>query len=153
MAEVDPRFDPQFQRGYDPSVHKVPRRQRAAEPRVEERRDATRLETPQSVDAIAEADHPDEPSAASTADSDPEPPGTNPLRLALLLASLASIAAALGLLWQRVASQSYYNGVPSNQEDMFLANLIDAAVDPLLAGGLVGLLLWLGIGALRRLGR
>jgi hypothetical protein len=144
-GKVDPRFDPQYQRGYDPEVHGAPRveERRAAPrletPRVEERREAPRLETAPEV-----------VSTGSTAVPDDEPVRRIPYRLVLLLASIASVLAAIVLLWQRVTADpldAYYG---SNPGILFRQQLVDALMIPLLVAGLTGVILWLALGALRR---
>jgi hypothetical protein len=135
---VDPRFDPQFQRGYDPDVHGA---QLPPPPpsRVEERREATRLETT-----------PEHSPAAPLTEPDDEPARRIPYRLILLLASIASVAAAAVLLWQRITADpldAYYG---SNPGILFRQQFTDALLVPLLVAGLTGVVLWLAIGALRR---
>jgi hypothetical protein len=148
MAEVDPRFDPVFQRGYDPAKHGRPRPPRVEErrearveerreARVEERREATRLETP----------HP-------TPDLDPDLPPRNPFRLALLLTSLAALAVAGVLIWTQLTSDPLWYETPgSDVWARFWEELQAALIPALIVGGIAGLALWLGLGALRRSSR
>jgi len=171
---VDPRFDPVFQRGYDPERHGAGRTSRAQrarpeppqpdaaradavriDPRAEERSQATRLnaaaasfaETAPSRTAAVPSLLPpvesDEPG-----DGDSAPPRQNPFRLALLLASLAALAAAVVLLWSRFAAdpQDYYYG--SNAGKLFQQQLVETLPGPLLIAGLAGLIAWLALGAL-----
>ena len=144
-ADVDPRFDPVFQRGYDPGKHRT--RVRPAEPpRVEERREAPRLETAAPESPTHEG------AATPTPADDAAPPRRNPFRLILLLVSLAAIAGAGFLLWRRIADDPYggYGGYGGDVGRVFVQQLIDALLTPLLTGGLLGLCLWLALGALRR---
>lgn len=108
-ADVDPRFDPVFQRGHDRGSAPDP----SEEPAVEER--LTR----------------------------------NPFRIALLAVSLVSILAGVLLLWHRVGDDTFDGGFSGlNQALLFRTQLIGALPIPLLAGGLLGVVLWLSIGAL-----
>jgi hypothetical protein len=157
MAEVDPRFDPLFQRGYDPTRHKT----KVPAPRVEERAEGTplrsaasrRVETPEISGAPQESGQP-EPltSAQDVRDDDLEPPRRNPFRLVLLLASLAFIGGAALLLWRRLAQDPYggFGGYGGDISQVFAQQFTDALLAPLLTGGLLGLCLWLALGAVRR---
>ena len=144
-AGVDPRFDPVFQRGYDPQKHRTRTPKRP--PPAEERAEGTRLEA-----------EPAEPATPVTAVASPvdEPdditPRRNPFRLILLLASIAAIAGAGLLLWKRIETDPYggYGGYAGDVGRIFLDQLSDALLAPLLTGGLLGLCLWIALGALRR---
>ncbi|CAN5372985.1 hypothetical protein BH09ACT4_BH09ACT4_10450 [soil metagenome] len=158
-SDVDPRFDPVFQRGYDPAVHPAPRPRPRPQPLGEERREAPRLETEPSnpVDAkppdVISTGSITDISTGSITDIEPdlEPLPRNPFRLALLLASLAALAAAGGLLWNRVTSVPYYYGSPSSDTwSTFLDGVEVALLPALTTGGLIGLTLWLALGALRK---
>ena len=173
---VDPRFDPVFQRGYDPERHGAGRTSRAQrarpeppqpdaaradavriDPRAEERSQATRLHAAPAAASSAET----APSRAAAVpsslppvesdepgDGDSAPSRRNPFRLALLLASLAALAAAVVLLWSRFAAdpQDYYYG--SNAGKLFQQQLVETLPGPLLIAGLAGLIAWLALGAL-----
>ena len=154
-AEVDPRFDPLFQRGYDPGKHRTRVRPAA---RVEERAERTRLEPaePRRVDV---ANGPEQESAGAVPDANPqdereseyEPPRRNPFRLVLLAGSVAAIVGAGLLLWNRISSDPYYYGAPnSDLVAVFADNFVQAVLPALTTGGFIGLILWLGLGALRR---
>jgi len=136
-AGIDPRFDPVFQRGYDAGKHR-----RRPAPRVEERREATRLET-----TPEETQHPD-PSVVSTGSTTDR---RNPFRLILLLVSIAAIGGAVAMLWHRItADPFYYSGPVNDQQAYFVDTLLTALLPALTLGGLVGVVLWLAIGAVRR---
>ena len=146
-AGVDPRFDPVFQRGYDPQKHRtrLPKRP----PLAEERAEGTRLEalrvqpaTPVTLDPAHEAPE----------DADEPTPRRNPFRLILLLASIAAIAGAGLLLWKRIDTDPYggYGGYGGDTTRIFLDQLSDALLAPLLTGGMLGICLWIALGALRR---
>lgn len=144
MAELDPRFDPQFQRGFDPAVHTSGKRRRP--PAVEP------VETPDahpaaSADAIREVS-----TAPATTDDELEPRPRNPYRLILLLVSLAAIAGAGVLLWRRIEQDPYggYGGYGGDTAQVFVQQFTDSLMVPLLTGGVLGVCLWLALGALRR---
>jgi hypothetical protein len=144
MAEVDPRFDPVFQRGYDPQKHGAPKR-RARPPRVEDER----VETP----ATAPRDERTPPAAAPVEqpEADEEAPrGRNPFRIALLLTSLGSIALSAYLLYLQLTRdplQQYYG---NNTGRVFWGQFVDSLMIPLLTAGFLGLILWLALGAVAR---
>lgn len=151
MAEVDPRFDPVFQRGYDPAKHRT---------RIREQRPA-RAETPQRLreDPPREDPRPPEVTApvpapvvpAEEAEDEAAVARRNPFRLLLLLISLGAIAGAVALLWHRVTTDPYYFGAPaSDKMALFMDELQSALLPSLTTGGLIGLTLWLALGALRR---
>lgn len=148
-ADVDPRFDPVFQRGYDPAQHRT-----RVRPPVET---PARESAPTRPETFAPA--PDRaPSGDSALDErrpaelDDEPLRRNPFRLILLLTSVAAIGGAALLLWKRVAEDPYggYGGVGGDVAHVFFQQFVAALLGPLLTGGLLGLCLWLALGALRR---
>ena len=171
-AEVDPRFDPMFQRGYDPAKHGGRRPGAAAR-----RAPATTAATPTAVTPIrdaaarrAEVAAVDEPVASApakaaerdapigiraAASADPEPDlalhRRNPFRLALLIASIVTIGGAFLLIWNRIEENPFYQGFSGTDLPMlFRSQLTEAALAPLLTVGLLGFCLWLAIGALGR---
>jgi hypothetical protein len=147
-AGVDPRFDPVFQRGYDPGKHGE-RRSRATP------RHAT---GPTPVPPIREpepplpASDPADPAATAEAEeADFTLRGRNPFRLALLVGSIAAIGGACLLIWNRIEENPYYQGFSGTDlPRLFRSQLTDAALVPLLTAGLLGLCLWLALGALGR---
>lgn len=161
MAEVDPRFDPLFQRGYDPARH------RTKVPRVEERREAPPLrgEASRSVETPAEPPNrrsdtlPAERSGSidgsidgqtSESADDLELPRRNPYRLILLIASIACIGGAAVLFWRRVEDTPYQSSYGPDVASTFAYQFTDALMVPLLTGGLLGFCLWLVLGAVKR---
>jgi hypothetical protein len=142
-AGVDPRFDPQFQRGYDPSKHRTPR-----VPRAERREPREDVPIPEVGPTVVE----NVPSASGDGVAEERVvPRRNPFRLILLLASLAAIAGAALLLWRRIETDPYggYGGYAGDVTRIFLDQFSDASLAPLLTGGLLGLCLWIALGALR----
>jgi hypothetical protein len=155
---VDPRFDPVFQRGYDPKVHGGRRVRTTARhatgptPIV-----STRQPLAPVADAAAEPAPAPEPTADVLPPAEPrsEPAvdlslhTRNPFRLALLVVSIVSIAVAALLLWNRVGEDMYYGGFSgTNQGLLFRSQLFAALPVPLLTGGLLGLTLWVALGAM-----
>ncbi|HEX7833977.1 MAG TPA: hypothetical protein VF479_00750 [Pseudolysinimonas sp.] len=157
-AEVDPRFDPVFQRGYDPALHGGRRarttarhatgpipiaspRQPLAPVAAEPAEPTAPAETTASPDV---AEH-----AAPGADADVTRSTRNPFRLALLIVSIVAIAAAAWMIWNRVGEDVYYGGFSgTNQGLLFRSQLFAALPVPLLTGGILGVILWLAIGAM-----
>lgn len=152
-AEVDPRFDPMFQRGYDPAVHGGGRVRPAP-------RHAT---GPVPVDAVRQAAFedaviPPDPAPAPAAVIRVVPPpaedvvlrARNPFRLALLLASVAAIGGAAWIMWNQLSDPYRYGPINTDTGAQFLQQFTDAMLVPLLTAGLIGLTLWLAIGALQR---
>ncbi|MEO8262593.1 MAG: hypothetical protein ABI566_08475 [Pseudolysinimonas sp.] len=78
------------------------------------------------------------------------PPRRNPFRLALLIGSVAAIAGSGLLFWRRLAQDPYGGSVRGELIDQFAQQFVDALLVPLLTGGLIGLALWLALGALTR---
>jgi hypothetical protein len=149
-ADVDPRFDPVFQRGYDPAVHTA----RGRPARSEQPREAVPpAPAPEPVSSPVEVAAPAAGAETSpTPAPDYEPPRYNPFRLILLVTSLAAIAGAGALLWRRIATDPYggYGGYGGDTARIFVDQLMDASLAPLLTGGLLGICLWIALGALRR---
>jgi hypothetical protein len=169
-AEVDPRFDPMFQRGYDPSKHgrrppKAAARHATAptpvtpirEAETSGRHDAVPIAeardragapvtTPHELPAVQDA-----PIPAATPESEAALHRRNPFRLALLIASIAAIGGACLLIWNRIEENPFYQGFSGTDlPRLFRSQLTDAALAPLIMVGLVGLSLWLAIGAIGR---
>ena len=161
-AEVDPRFDPVFQRGYDPKVHggrrprPAPRHATAPVPITSAREAAPVRDSAAPVAASEQSADPivaaADPGAPADADFTLRP--RNPFRLALLIASIVSIGAAMLMIWNRIGEDVYYGGFSGTDElSLFRSQLIAAVPVPLLSGGVLGLILWLAIGALAHRGR
>jgi hypothetical protein len=154
-AEVDPRFDPVFQRGYDPKVHgerrpRAPRHgtgpvnietfREPAAPTAVEPPSPESLAPPLAVAPAAE------PSSAVAAEADLILHARNPFRLALLIVSIVSIGVAALMIWNRIGEDVYYGGFSGTDvPSLFRSQLLGAAPVPLLTGGMLGLILWLAI--------
>jgi hypothetical protein len=142
-ASVDPRFDPVFQRGYDPQVHGG-RRPRSA-PRHGTQPVPIVTTPPEPVVAVPAADHGAELEAATP----PALSARNPFRIALLVTSVVLIVVAALMIWNKVGEDVYYGGFSgTNQGLLFRSQLIATLPVPLLTGGMIGVILWLAIGAI-----
>ncbi|WP_294181080.1 hypothetical protein [uncultured Schumannella sp.] len=162
MADVDPRFDPRFQRGYDPERHAVPAEQAPA------RAAATPVAKPEPAEpSEPEPSEPDEPSrpepssaeAPATA-SPPVPPpagahvvaddGAAPseattatrARTALLALAVVMTLAAVLLMVSELTAEAVYFSSPSEWET-FVILARGYAISPLLLGGIIALLGWI----------
>jgi hypothetical protein len=175
-ADVDPRFDPVFQRGYDPaqhgrSAHRQGSSSHAASSAAPAHDVRPLTPTPKYHQAepvitdaagIAEAARPSHPATdpvgavlnpvATEDDDEYEPPRRNPYRLILLLTSLAAIGGAGLLFWKRLVADPYggYGGYGGDVAQLFFQQFVDALLTPLLTAGLLGVCLWLALGALKR---
>lgn len=146
---VDPRFDPRYQRGFDPSTMPVePETLRAP---VE---DAGPV-PPASTVPAAKAHEPhgfDEPDD----DDELEPlPTRNPFRLALLLTSIGLLAIATAIMWWTATNRSAFlwgsaRETPLTWMFQQMTQIVPAAAA---VAGFVGLGAWLALGALASLGR
>lgn len=159
---VDPRFDPMFQRGYDPEKHGTPRRRGASPPpplhevppSARERAGAGASgETPRAAvepttlstgNTAAHAEH-----AADGEHPEPSDRAPDPFRRALLILSLVSLACGLLALWHTLTEELDYSS-RVDVVDRFLDELDSFLVVPLVTGGVLGLVIWLALGALRR---
>lgn len=166
---VDPRFDPRFQRGYDPEVHRTgaPRRPdpadapvlrvtappitpptaRPAAPRVERRGEQPGAERPTSDDALPSDD-------AEPGEETDDETRRNPFLIALPVVSILLLALASALLVRNATPGQ--QGVTSSEDgvlDMVVAQLAYLAPQGLIAGAVVGLALWLALLAVSPRGR
>lgn len=140
--EVDPRFDPVFQRGYDPQVHARPVRRSVL--RTPAARPAPLPVTPPPPAAEAPAPvvevEPEEEDGARR---------RNPWLLALVLVSVGFLVVAVALLWTLGQRNIYsFSGTPGAAE-LMLQQLSYMLPPGLLTAGLLGLVLRVAIGALR----
>lgn len=152
-AEVDPRFDPVFQRGYDPSVHGG-RRPRSVSRHATEPVPIASIRPSEAEPPEAQAEA---PAHALAADRDTGTDITddlvlharNPWRLALLITSVVAIAISAWLIWTRIGEDAFYGGFSgTNQALLFRSQLVAALPVPLLTAGILGVILWLAIGAM-----
>jgi hypothetical protein len=151
MAEersLDPRFDPRFQRGFDPATMPV-------EPET--------LRAPVEVAGPVPPTSPVLPANASresvrldVADEDDEDaelepaPTRNPFRLALLLVSVGLLVLAAATLWWTANNQSAYlfGSAVEAPQNWMLQQLAGVVPPAAIVAGFVGIALWLGLGAL-----
>jgi hypothetical protein len=174
-AGVDPRFDPVFQRGYDPAKHGG-RRPRATARHATGPMPVSPVREPAvTPEAMAEpataaatrsesrAPHPDAVSSDAGLreagvesgdgpehEDEPEPRGRNPFQLALLLVSIVAAGGSVWLYWRRFQEDPYGgSGYSQTPNDLFFYQIVDALMAPLLTGALVGFCLWLVLWAIR----
>lgn len=151
-ADVDPRFDPVFQRGYDPTVHGS-RRVRDAAVRPGEWVSTAAPADPEAAGRGVPEAEVAERVAPETEGFEPavdEQVRVNPFRVALLLASVGAIGGAALMLWLKIDEAVGTFPSPYDVGELFTEQFTDALLVPLLAGGLIGLSLWLALGALPR---
>ena len=139
--EVDPRFDPVFQRGYDPAVHAP-----AA------RRSVLRTPAERPAPLPAPPERAPEPAPAPVREEEPEEDEVsrrNPWLLALLLVSIGLLIAAGVLLW-RVGQRDVYSGssLPTGAE-LMVQQLAYMLPPGLIVAGFVGIVLRVAIGAVK----
>ncbi len=153
---VDPRFDPRYQRGYDPAAVPVSAQPVTVRPPSDEPvRVAPASPVPPASDdrpkAVDEAL--DEPFEHEDEDELVEGSIRNPFRLALLLASLGLIVIAVALMWW-VASNpnAFLFGSAVETAASWMFQEVTTVVPPAaMVAGFVGLGAWLGLGALASL--
>jgi hypothetical protein len=142
---LDPRFDPRFQRGFDPATMPVePETLRAPVEEVGPVPPASPV--PAAVTREAER-HGD----LGSDDEESEPaPARNPFRMALLLVSVGFLVLAAATLWWTATNQNAYlygSAIETAQGWMFqaLTGIVPSAA---ILAGFVGIAIWLGLGAL-----
>jgi hypothetical protein len=95
------------------------------------------------------ASRPAADAVAQAPESDTAFHARNPFRLALLVTSIVAIAAAGLMVWYRVGEEAYYGGFSGTEVGLlFRSQLVATLPVPLLTGGILGVILWLAIGAL-----
>jgi hypothetical protein len=142
---LDPRFDPRYQRGFDPSTMPVePETLRAP---VEE---AGPVPPTSPVPAPPERER-ERFDADERVDEELESaPSRNPFRLALLLVSIGFLVLAAAILWWDANNQTIYpygSALETAQGRMF-QTLVGILPPAAIVAGFVGLAIWLGLGAL-----
>jgi hypothetical protein len=142
---LDPRFDPRYQRGFDPSTLPVePDTLRAPAEDAGPVPPASPVPAPTVRDqGRLDDDERDDEELGQV-------PTRNPFRLALLLVSIGFLVLAAAILWWTANNQSAYlygSAVESAQGWMFqsLTSTLPAAA---IVAGFVGFAIWLGLGAL-----
>ena len=149
---TDPRYDPRFQRGYaGPGPDAVAEPEAPGSPR-EARPVSWQPEPPRPVGAFPPEPvvdpSPDAPRTEQGSDDLDEPgvtPRRDPYRLALLVVSLVLLVIAGELFWQIARPPETAGG--GGYTIMMMA---PAALPAFVLAGLVGLIVWLALGALRR---
>ena len=155
---VDPRFDPRFQRGYDPATAPPP------PPSYPRPIDETPVPVPPArpvppaeivtgsarASFDADADGAQDAAAEDFGEEFEPAPGRNPFRLALLLVSIGFLALAVGLLSWQFANQSQfiYGSAVETAAGWMVQQLAQVAPPAATIAGFVGLAAWLGLGAL-----
>ena len=144
---LDPRFDPRYQRGFDPSTMPVePETLRAPVEQVGPVPPASTVPPPPTRER-------ERLGTDDGGDGDEEfVPGSsrNPFRLALLLVSIGFLVLAAAILWWTANNQSAYlygSAVETAQGWMF-QSLTTTLPPAAIVAGFVGLAIWLGLGAL-----
>ncbi len=163
--DLDPRFDPRYQRGFDPALHETPDDRDAPRSSLSRPTALAQASTPAPLyqgEAAApyagppgleraavldeldprDADEPDD----LDSDDELERSRLNPFRLALLLVSLAALVAASALFGMLVTS--YSTGFSSDTfTQIFFYQVASTAPAPLISGGILGIVLWIASGA------
>ncbi|CAN5167253.1 hypothetical protein BH11ACT3_BH11ACT3_01150 [soil metagenome] len=150
---VDPRFDPRFQRGYvgpaSPPSRSASRQQSIVVTPAQPRSVEIPYPTPaQSADPRVNRVAVPSPDAGA---AEHEPPRRNPFRLALLLSSLAAIVAGVAAFasWLANSSRGYNFGPNSDPLDYVWWTFTNLAPAPLLLAGLLGVIVWVVLGAVQ----
>jgi hypothetical protein len=144
---LDPRFDPRYQRGFDPST--MPVDPATLHEPVEEAAPVA----PVSAVPATRREH-DEPHPSDDDDEGDLPVSTrNPFQLALLLGSVGLLVLAAAILWWSANNQSaflYGSAVETAWSWMFQA-LTQMVPPAATVAGFLGLGAWLALGALAAL--
>ena len=144
MADLDSRFDPRFQRGYDGSpVGPPPSSPSVAVPAASD----DGPETPKPHDVVPEPDElPREPDDIAA-----EPPRRNRWSVALLVVSIACIVLGAASTWSS-ASQGGTSGAETfDVWRQVVSQLGYSLPQPLLTAGTVGAVLWLALMAIEKM--
>lgn len=149
-VEIDPRFDPAFQRGFDPSIPieeyvpaPLPRRVQAQPPAPEPAPAAAPVPSGRPVPPVTTAAEVDSPTSVALPDAEPEAvldpalessPSRNPFLLFLGIIAIALVAAGI---WLFVRSGDAFNSkeVRSQGDYMSLTATIEMAPFIALLGG------------------
>ena len=143
VPEVDPRFDPVFQRGYDPAVHAAPVRRSVLRAPAVKPAPLPVAPTAAEVPPVVGVEHEDQD------ELEDEPHRRNPWLLALVLVSTAFLAAAGVFLWVIGQRDIYsFSGTPAAAE-LMVQQLSYMLPPALIVAGVLGLVLRVALGALR----
>lgn len=156
---VDPRFDPRFQRGYDPRRHGTaplrPPRHEAPPPVipapvVPAARQPPTLEPnpapPPTIKPqveVAPGDPAPEAPESPAGDDFEAPPRRNVPLLALLVVGIASMLMALALVAAELHAQTAFTSSQPELSEMFWQYARAMAPQPLFAGGVAAVVAWL----------
>ena len=143
---LDPRFDPRYQRGFDPAT--MPVDPATSHEPVEEAGPVT----PVSVVPAATTHEPGE--LDSEDDEEVELASTrNPFQLTLLLVSVGLLVLAAAILWWSATNSSafLYGSAAETAWNRMIEALLQFVPTAAITAGLLGLGAWLGVGALESL--
>lgn len=154
---IDPRYAAQFQRGYDPERHPAPPVAPPRDPSAPVRLPGGPVPTAIRVDDVPRAVVAATASPARVADEVPEGPSAEgdheearPRRAVyewmLVGASVVMILAAAWLFGMQI--ENYNTGFGPGAEEQILFILVSALPGPLIVGGVVGILGWIGLRAI-----
>jgi hypothetical protein len=150
-AGIDPRFDPRYQRGFDPGAPLPPApRVVSYAPRVAPPVAEPPVVEPPVIEPVETPAPPVSTSSTNDAGSTPETPDRNPYRLALLVGSVVALVAAALLYVAVVRLLDEPDPVIglSTLEQMLMSSGAELASALVVVGG-VGLATWLVLGMLR----
>ena len=135
--DVDPRFAPEYQRGYDPARHGTPRRTRSPEPSPPVGDARGGFPEPETATRVTDAATPDE------AELPDEPPRRNPVLVALPVMGIALVAAFVVVLVVLIpAFERNFTG-PTSVDEVALLTIAPGVLPALLVGGLLAITIWL----------
>jgi len=145
---LDPRFDPRYQRGFDPAT--MPVDPATLHEPVEEAGPMA----PVSAVPAPTRDKRDEPHPSEYDDESDVPVSTrNPFQLALLLGSVGLLVLAAAILWWSANNQSafLYGSAAETAWNWMLQALTQMVPPAATVAGFLGLGAWLALGALAAL--
>lgn len=157
-TDIDPRFDPRFQRGYSggvadaassPAALRVPEPPESMRSRIAQANIGAPVPAPAAATVARAADLHDDPELfagwVSEAELASEARADRPFLTAWAVSAAAVIIGA-ALLWTGISSANYFG--PSTESDRVIQTLSWSVAPPLLQAGLLGvvvMLVWSGI--------
>jgi hypothetical protein len=144
--EIDPRYAPQFQRGFDAAQH-VASPTRTGPVRLAGGPPPT---APRVPDPPPILEHPrvELPEEVVTESDEPAAPGHPRLEWAVLGIGVALILGAAGLFWESATDVSIFGGTYIDPAQYALLRLRGLLPGPLLAGGVLAVTAWLVVRAI-----